>query len=314
MSDYLTNLAFRALHPSGTLQPRRPGMFEPEPPDLMGMPENLAGSGHAAGENPFMDEMRTAPALRGMEPDLLRAAGLRPDESTGPEQGSPLEHRGAPPHLAPRRERSMNEMRGDTDSRQALMRLRADDPVKGNADDDIRHGVAPRMNNAQRENNQMPHRVPGRMALQGDGDRAARRESLMPRESARLHAEEVAGHTTLNEPKPAIDAGLRAPEPGPGGSLGHAFMEPVPERELAAVHMPARPDASAAMQARRDDAGRKVMSDEQSEPSVIRVTIGRIDVRAVMPKESSSPSTPARQSAPRLSLEEYLGARKRRER
>lgn len=49
-------------------------------------------------------------------------------------------------------------------------------------------------------------------------------------------------------------------------------------------------------------------------PPVIRVTIGRIDVRAIVPPSPAVSRAPSGRSAPRLSLQEYLGQHERRKR
>lgn len=51
-----------------------------------------------------------------------------------------------------------------------------------------------------------------------------------------------------------------------------------------------------------------------SAPPVIRVTIGRVDVRAIVPPSPAVSRAPSAPSAPRLSLQEYLGQRERRKR
>jgi hypothetical protein len=45
-------------------------------------------------------------------------------------------------------------------------------------------------------------------------------------------------------------------------------------------------------------------ADDPHEPAVVRVTIGRVDVRAVVPPAPAEQRKPRRQ--PRLTLEEYL--------
>jgi hypothetical protein len=46
-----------------------------------------------------------------------------------------------------------------------------------------------------------------------------------------------------------------------------------------------------------------------AEPPVVHVTIGRIEVRAITPKEAPAPSAPSPRSEPTLSLDEYLKRR-----
>lgn len=313
MSDYLTNLAFRALRPAETLQPRRAGMFEPEPAGRAGAAmEDFTGVEREGEENGFVDEMRTGRALPGTELNLPREAPGQLNQRIGSKPEGMREHRDTGQRPAPHSDERAGEIPSNADAMSNSGRL--NDPSEGDVSDDTWRISSSRTGQPFRENDDpIIHRMPGRMAITVEGGNV-QHESLKPRESMRSRAGVHAAQAGQRESEPAVDGTRPAVEIQPGGSLGYAPTESMQERESMAMHMPARRDASTAMPRRGFDAGRDTMRDERSEPSTIRVTIGRIDVRAVMPKEPARPAPATRQSAPRLSLEEYLRTQKRRER
>jgi hypothetical protein len=55
---------------------------------------------------------------------------------------------------------------------------------------------------------------------------------------------------------------------------------------------------------------RTTLRTRQEEPPTVRVTIGRVDVRAVTPEQPPEPK-PKPRPAPRMSLDEYLSRERR---
>jgi hypothetical protein len=128
-------------------------------------------------------------------------------------------------------------------------------------------------------------------------------------------------------PHPPRPGGAEAVVPGPkkepitvgGDAWEEAALDAPPSRHAGAVG-PTREDADVSLLPRQPSTPRERGAADQSElrPSVpvtpppVRVTIGRIEVRAVMPERSPEPAPTPAWKPPTLSLDEYLRGENRR--
>jgi hypothetical protein len=117
-----------------------------------------------------------------------------------------------------------------------------------------------------------------------EGPRPAVQEPEPVEPSRGLRPEPTPRPTRTVERRPPARTVVRAAEPAPSPPEPHeSWLEPPPatlDRPLASLAPP------------------------PTEPPVVRVTIGRVDVRAVLPPPAAERTPPKR--APRLTLEEYL--------
>ena len=145
-------------------------------------------------------------------------------------------------------------------------------------------------------------------------------------ESARAEGDRAAAPATdVADPRPeatGTDAGIPAAAPAPpdgealGTGSGHAAAPPpaAPVRTAAAPRVEAEPPRRAASATAVTSVGataRDEASVPSSEPDVVHVTIGRVDVRATV----TAPASPARSPRPsrdgERSLHDYLAGRPR---
>ncbi len=335
MNDYLSTLAIRALRPAETLQPRRSGMFEPSA-DPFG-PDAVSGvSGRWAAER------EVAPAVAGEEPAAASwqmegepaASGGHPqravDRIVAPPPPSEMVYEGderdgvAPAGAVRSGEMAAEDVPGRVRSQRTEPLFRSHDipSVRDDGGDIGRDtGIVPQAHGtgaaAERsgrflklpgyqdasvpppsEPKPAPVPSPGRME---PAIAAAGREMLAGRERGSLyreHYERGADAVTAASVIPArITGSLRAGDAFSAGEPS-AISSPapvLPERRLMPVSVPAGAD----------------QYQMRNEPPVVRVTIGRIEVRAIMPQAPSRPDPPARKRGPGLSLDDYLRSQKR---
>lgn len=101
-------------------------------------------------------------------------------------------------------------------------------------------------------------------------------------------------------------APLRQPPESPQVRL---TAPPEPHETLPLPQQPSRAATAAASSPHLEPPRQVAVAPAESAPPVIRVTIGRIDVRAEFPPAAAPRSAPARRPAPALSLDDYLKQR-----
>lgn len=298
MNTYLQRLLQRSVAPAeGAVAPRLPSRFEPSPfgPGRNAPAASTPSAPDAAAEHPI------APAATAGR--LATASPAQPEPGSpghaGPPEVAdprlppvapartvvpPAAPAPAPPSLTPRREAGTGER----------------------ADATAPPAAAP-------QTTPSPARRPLPAAHPGD---PARGEAPAPR---------VEKHRTADHLPPSPNVPER-PEPAPASLAPRAeSLETMSHREQAIrPHSPAAPrdpaapglDHEGALRPRREASvvppeglSRR---DERgaAEAPVIRITIGRVEVRAVSPPQRTAPPPPPRPRPPALSLDDYLKQRR----
>lgn len=272
MSDYLTSIVAKTLAPA-TLRPRTRMLFEPE----------------SAGDTPLFAVEET-PSARGE-----REIAARP----------------APAASAAHRRHQDQEQAVRGESRTDNARSAADVPIAvpapgqpvPSSEIEIRHDDAPRSDLAPRVLvNETILEAPPRTIIE-TSDAPPQRERILreprpPRE--RILREEAPPRERTRIERVTREAAVlieRDELPDPEQHAADAVPRPRAPREIKrAVHE---------SQPRRMAAARPIEERGQTEP-VINVSIGRIEVRAV---PSAVAASQPRATAPRLTLDDYLGRR-----
>lgn len=333
MNDYLSTLALRALRPAETLQPRRSGMFEPSAdpfgpeaiPRVPGGWESAnimapAGPVEGAAAAPWSPEQE-----RGAFAEPVRRQPQRivapPAPSSAAHGGD--KHDGAPASGALQSgEMAAEDAPGRVRSQSMGPLLRSHDISMARYDSGgigRDTGIVPQAHGtgAAAERSGRFLKLPGRPDMNvvpqpelslipspprmQPGIAAAGRENVAEREELSLHP-------GYREPEMAVPPVAGGAADRIAGSLRGgdrlSAEEPawisspapdLPDRRLTPASVPAGAD----------------LHQTRNEPPVVRVTIGRIEVRAIMPQAPSRPDPPARKREPRLSLDEYLRSQKR---
>lgn len=313
MSDFLTTLAARALHKAPVVQPRLASRFEAPPAGGRVMPDNSFG-----GEvESFLESPQPLATITHPEPHS-RAREMQSDEDTSPIRSMPsLEqpfanepslvvmpvktHVGITsptsspiepmrPHEQPvvlESPRAPFDRVPRSDQRESTNRLNPRPP----ADSSVTEKVNERRTPADRLSGPIEHDFPDslnletpsgfRPASKNANERHSRRDVLgmeLPPVADSTHRLEPALHTAANAPSSGsfVAVPQLTPALAPSQQLDRPLAAPEPAPEPAPM---------------------------------IRVTIGRVEVRAIMPAAPAPPrSTPAR-ATPSLSLDEYLRLR-----
>ena len=317
MNDYLSTLVIRTMQPAETLQPRVGGMFEPVGNDIdvtgdtRGIKEREAPEGVAAPDVPRGDAlwrldqllhggsymagkidggMRDAQPVQGMQrtPEISGEMGVKG-------AGDPQREN----HHTPSRDEYHDD--ADRDSHGALRETRDDvsasmhgsgaaPGIRGEGDGIVgvpgrsgRHRPV-RVDAPERE--EMPSSDGGVIAAGPKGSRDAEIEgTTAPRARAISRG--------------SLQQGAARPEPEGTSIAKRPTIEP---KVPGSSHLHPTPSLIPRMESVRE---------ERPEPRTIRVTIGRIEVRAIMPREPVRGESAAPPAAPRLSLDDYLKAQKR---
>ncbi len=283
MADFITRLAERALGVAPVVQPVMPSMFAPEP---VSHPTDLERDSEATTSPEDPDQPR-APSAQETPPTLdaptgrpADAAMAQQEDQSGdalsapePPRGTP-ESRPGPSHLGESGSSERGAMTGKEDQR-------------GSSRTTARHPQTPPETRPETLHRAEPG--PGRRGL-----------PLGP-----PSAENESGEAVFRPLGTVLDRGQRetlppVPSPGAQASLDASEDAPAP----VAPRM-VRPQLDGYLE--RGPQEPRVGAPESSEPA-IRVTIGRIEVRAITPPPPMPPAqrtTPAR-PGPELSLDDYL--------
>lgn len=283
MSDYLNNLTARALQRQEAVRPRLASLFEPQATTtggpLAGRPTDLNS---IAGQDPS--------AASTVMPPVRTEAALSSD-SRAPSDGSAaprkITWRGAElstDAAGDVRREGEGSQAGEPSEGASAARRPAPRPEPPGAEGEFSTQAARTVTPPPSKDDEVRARrsasADERGAVEGDGETASREEVRSLAERVASLAASRGGEGVGREPSEAARAGVRpAPQP----------LTP---------RLPAPPAPLANLAARA------------AEPPRVTVTIGRVDVRAVM-SQTPEPRPAAAAQAPKPSLAEYL---KRRER
>ena len=311
MSDYLSNLAAKTLRLTDVIQPRLGSLFEP--PSVPGEPlfghfparEEMASDGRPAGAMTFAGPLM--PASPGGNTALARALmqGIpQPPDIMGIQ----------PPDLQQQQletgaEQSMAEHSRPSVSSQPAPRL-----VPPSLDVQSAPLSSPAL--------PTPVQTPFTLTPAAVGTPAAGRsaQEFVPGTTERQADAARSGETAAPAPHSALAAHVQPPpeehSAGRTASLGQnpSYLEVMSHRARGPV-----PTATVVVQ--QHDLPRLEPAvppptaplTTQAPESTIKITIGRVDVRAIMPASPAPRPAPARPS-PSLSLEDYLKRREGRRR
>jgi hypothetical protein len=317
MSDYLTRLGARALGVANAVRPALAPMFASAPAVLIGttLDEELPDGPDAArppepNEELFFDPSVPRARQQPSKPRLFRA-----ENQPAPPSAVDLADAPAPGVSAPG---LADTSRNDDGTRVPRPRL-PDSPRDRN--EGAVEALEPEPRVASREpvdaGTRLPTAVPTVTALEG----AARRhtaQTTLPALALRLEdddSETPPAPTNL----PAVDARVELPREGRSDAaarLEHRQRRVVPVATHAARQHDARPQPALDSDARRQFARLSALGDitraqpENPRPPIVRVSIGRIEVRAAPARPPAAPPAPRAPARPSVTLARYL-ARKR---
>lgn len=274
MSDYLDNLVARSLGLAEVVQPRPLSIFEPLQPT--GLPALESGSPEEAGEpSSGLEPMRPASSAADARVSETPMAPRREPQS-GPPSQHPVQvtrrsESQSPPLLIPH---------------QSLMPA----PVAGDAGNraDLSDYAAPAGQQTADTHPAVSEHAPLRVVLHA--------------------ATPVDRHSTVTqEATPLIPAHAAAPEHAM--TLPESIVPAPPSRTLlVAPGITPRPDERQERGDPWSDGPEAIPAAQRETAPTIKITIGRVDVRAVMPERPAPRPAPAARN-PALSLEEYLKQR-----
>ncbi|HEY0384455.1 MAG TPA: hypothetical protein VGC64_00520 [Pyrinomonadaceae bacterium] len=310
MSDFLHSLIARSYGLKPVAQPRLASRFEPQPGSPLSMPSPVLAPDSFMSTDRFA-EQSAAPASSFHEADTNGSSSESMTEATGPE--TPTKAWTGQPITRPLK----TEWRPDD----------AAPPLYPTS-------FVPLNNDEARARSSHPAQHQ-RFDIQESTDRAAQDPGGVRAQPASVFTIQMAAEFLLNERRQLErDAGVREtnrpssttgsgredqPAPGDERLAADAVSSNQRDGELARravvpVRTTAQPNTSAE-RAASVSAGSRSGVDVESLSPTIRVTIGRIDVRAVMPEAGAARQRAAAAAAPPrpkhspLSLEEYLKQR-----
>lgn len=303
MSDFLTHLVGRSLGALEVVRPRVPSLFEP----------HRQGSGLPGGRPSFahLDAQPERGAEPAMEPGLgshvnpaPRAQGLRvqpvpPGQIAEPETNTQPDERFNPPEPAPKT--LTNPL---TSGAQEVAEIR----LESNAHADLspREPLlsSPAKFDPARQSASTLATPPGEpRTQQEEGIRPPMRPQVLTLASPERPAE-AAKAVQSHDPTPDLQAPRTGPGEWaiqPGGGLPSLVAHQGAQSQIRQnVRPPVPPPRSEGPQR----ASQRLLASKKDEPQV-RVSIGRVEVRAVFPEQTVRRPAPPR-SRPTVSLDEYL--------
>ena len=310
MSNYLRNLAETIAHPGGGVRPRLPGRFEPHPvstgsPAAVAMedvapagdmgadlhdPSQLKGLTHAYGDSGELLTDAPGPVARRQGQSAPAMAPLAPATGSEPTPAMAARETAEPDRarmVAPAPSRTAPDNRPVLPSDQVPLPLLSPQGSGHSLSQPppVTRGI-------------QPTSKPASAALDGEFPVARGREPhpAIPGRSRQRGEAAVAPDGIA----PVLSVGLAAPTALPPERTQRPPTEPLLGRADGTSLVEPRVTEPMA------DALRHELTDHQ--PPTVRVTIGRIEIRAAMPSAPQAPAQPARRQSA-LSLEEYLHRR-----
>lgn len=289
MSDYLGSLIARTLRPADSIRPRLGSQFEPSPFAAVVLPREDTEA--PAFTHSFATPERLASTADAADPSTISAAPVAsPSRPPAPALGrAEPEARAVGPPSPP------TTPPADTES---TISVRARRPIPGEAGTARRAEPEPERGNTRPSlqprlvHPETPQQPPPASA---DLEAAQNLEPWPPRS-------EVAREAAPRAPEPIAPVASRM-YPGPSDGSDAPVRPEMPARQASVPAI--RPAAVATPPPR--EAGVRSRSDAP-EPPMIRVTIGRVEVRAVSPPSRPAPK-PVELRRPLLSLDDYLERR-----
>ena len=290
MSDFLDNLLARCFHPAALVQPRLPSLYEPVRSygKAPGFPVNEAfGSGEMIDPERWVGESPGSP---------LKASPTEIGAKSPPRKGEP-----SAPGLSGRPPSPVESSQQRPGSRENARPFSGTTgaPVEADAEALPPEGQTP-SELFERAEASVPSPVPGplvnRASTQSDSGQS--QQGKMGKEA--LPAGNI---STRTEIQPDGNRGPTSPSPRLAQpALAHEVSSAPAKISRKPAAIPVKPQSLA-----RAKPEVPVEGKPGTTPS-IRVTIGRVEVRAVM--APALPLRPKPKAAPRLSLEDYLRSRK----
>jgi hypothetical protein len=298
MADYLSKLAGRALGVEPVAQPFVAPMYAPGPELLAGAPDGTAHDVESVAEDDA--EAPSAPA------DL--PAALVPSlEPEPPKQPVVVRTQAGPRELAVEQwvegegiaeEEMPLEPTGRSRARQ--LAVSGDPPASPRASRDQPRSASPPEHAEQEPDSAGDGELPAPRAARAAQPAPRQKEIVLPRGLPADEAEPAALVLPMSAPLAGEESAAGGPLAGEESVAGGPLPVRVEVREAAAP-WPAAPGPPGA-----DELDHREQEEPGEPPeSAIRITIGRVEVRAVMrtPPKPAPAESPA---PPRLSLDEYL--------
>ncbi len=282
MNDYLSNLVARCFDPADTIRPRPKGLFEPTPstdrPTFDYDPEqDASGEVHIHGEEKTEIPTSVSSLTRPVAVDSPPATSEPVDSGTIPPK---IPEPAFPPVVS-------QQARAETESNPFHLASDPEDPAL--------LGISVRITPS----------IPG-------GDDPTPPPVETPAEAINLQHVEVPAHqrkTILESPASSDKDKLSSDFEKPPSKI------PVIERRLTdrpdAESIVIRPHVAVYAATHIENAGRVPVEGRarSNEPASVNVTIGRVEVRAIMPDARPAPRPRTTKSGPSVSLDEYLKRR-----
>jgi hypothetical protein len=268
MSDYLTNLAARALAPVPTIVPRQGSLFEPvaarSGPSAVARPADDWEGGR--GESVEVEPHPTAARSR------VFPARPRPPAESPVEASAPLPVTGIPrPPTLPAHPREVSAVVSPVAQVTKIESIAAAPPAESSA---------------------APAPTPRLWPVATDRPQSGHEPAESPREEPFLKEPRRGLQRKVEASNAAEDRGENARQsPRPVAPAREPFAPTV------VATSPQRPEPATA-----------APSHQSAGPPTIRITIGRVEVRAVAPP-AAAVATPRIAGRPRMSLEDYLKER-----
>jgi hypothetical protein len=272
MSDYLGNLAAKALHQTESVQPRLASHFEPLPGTSGAMPGEVFGL-EAAREDPFAEETIATPT------GTIRRSSHRAQVAFSPDDGQ-----------------QMTRDTGAAVSRQTPQTVVQPPSPAGAAQaneqetEPVRRAPSPAFEPPQALSATMPDAPPEMTPSVARGawhpSRMEPSAQPTPNHDRQVHVDEPAVTRQGAAPRPITTSSPTPPTPAPA----------VAQPQITSYRE--APEPVSIEHAVAADAG-----------PTIRVSIGRVEVRAIMPPPPSAPRTKPARRGPTLSLDGYLQRR-----
>jgi len=348
MSNYLGNLAASLVHPGGGVQPRLPGRFErwqapfAGPLEVEVQVDGGAGGGGPAeervapGSDSVMQPRAAAPARTARPHNVPAGPAQPPASATSMESSEPATRKQSPAPATPVQPRSpagqlsppgrleplignmqAEDVAGDSRSQFAAGVSRRASPEPLDAYSARTPGERPQSPRADQALAPAPARPPAPRPVSHRPAPLLSTESMPPPSAA---APATAGDRPAPAPREAAHAA--APPPGPTNEPG-AVKAAVEEAVAARIATWRRPEpilghtpgmGAIAPRLAEPAASMPPPTAQARQAPAIRVTIGRVEVRAVAPAASPAPTAASRtergRRRPGLSLDEYLARRK----
>jgi hypothetical protein len=287
MTDFLTRLAERSLRLAPVLEPLQPPMFAPESALLAGVPQETTA-----------EEGARASAEPGPSPRLRPVLAVSKGDEAGVLEQARTRVSSPPSLVAP-----STTLPGETPPRAFDMQPGVPGRELPRGAEELPAAFAPVLSPRTSQPSSAPVQEEARQPV----TTAVMTPLAQPHETDQAHGHDQSGSHVFPIPVTHADTPTPAQRPTPGTpdtpsrviDRRVAFeMVPMPGVEMVPVPG-AVPVAFPADQ-------RRAAPEPSPTAPTIRVSIGRIEVRAIMPSVPPARHTPPAQSRPQLSLEDYL--------